>query len=510
LTGLKTEDKRIVKNTAFLYVRMLVNILIGIYTSRAILDALGVDDYGIYNVVGGFVGLTSVFTSSLTSAATRFITVSLGRDDREELQITYSSIFFIFLFISFIILIVGEIFGIFFLENYLVIPPSRLSSAQFVFHCSLFVFIVNFLSVPNTAIVTAHEKMDFFAVISVGQSMAKLMIAFSLYMSESDRLILFAALMVAVDVVVRSVYGLYCSSNFPETKLTLKFTPSVLKDIFGYSVWATIGSSSAILKEQGVNVLINLFCGVAMNAARGVSMQVSNMINQFSRSIGMAISPQIMKSFASGNRKRAINLTLFQGKAQGTLLLFLIMPILLETPFLLGLWLKDVPNYAVTFTRWALILCFVRTLENTHTPLFLANGKIKFLEITAGGVMLLNIPLSFLFLKMGYPPVVTMEIGVVIEILCTVIAFGYLRYSVAFPMWRFFKETYFPLVLAGITSAVSTYYLLRNHDDGFIRFICSCAISLILTALISYLIVLSKSEREIVRGYIKKTVSKRE
>lgn len=476
---------------------MLVNLLIGLYTSRAILDVLGIEDYGIYNVVAGFVSMASVFTNSTASAARRFITVELGRGDKDNLKKTYSTLLVIIGIISILILLLGELFGSFFLDDFLVIPESRLESAHIVYHCSLIIFIVNFLTVPNNAIITAHERMNFFAVISIGQSLAKLAIVLLLYVAAGDKLAIYAVCLVIIDILVRLIYGLYCTHNFQESRFVRSFDHEIFRRIFSYSIWASVGSGSAILKEQGINVLINLFFGVTMNAARGVSIQVQNIVNLFSTNIGTAISPQIMKSFAKGQKQRAVNLTIIQGKVQGILIILLSMPLILDTHYLLNLWLKVVPDYAVIFTQWALILVMARTIQNTHTPIFLANGNIKFLEIVAGGIMLLNLPLSYLFLSIGYPAVITMIIGTIIEIICTFIIYFYLHYLISFPVVRFFREVFFPILLVGFFSFGVIYKIISFFsEESLSRFMMILFSSFALVGSLSYYIILNKRERQ--------------
>lgn len=489
-------NKRIVKNTLFLYVRMIVNLAISLYTSRAILETLGVEDYGIYNVVAGFVSMVSLFTNSVTSATTRFITVSLGIGDLKKMKETYSTLLMIVAAISVLIFIFGELFGLLFLDNYLVIPTHRMASAHIVFHCSILVFIINFLSVPNTALVTAHEKMNFFAFISIGQSFSKLMIVYCLYMTTYDRLVVYAVLLVGVDILVRVLYGWYCNRHFPEAIFQRTFKKSIFKKIFSYSIWASVGSGAAVLKEQGVNILINMFFGVTLNASRGISMQIYHVVDQFSRNIGMAISPQIMKSFAAGHKHRAEKLTLILGKAQSTLLLVLSMPIFLETDYILHLWLGQVPDYAVLFTKWVLILCLARTIENTHTPIFLANGKIKTLELLAGGTMLLNLPICYIFLQMGYEPIITMIIGTIIELICTVMIFVYLKYQIGFPAHTFFKEVAFPVAFIAIIAAILTMQFQTCWaSESFWRFLAASSVAISIILSLSFLIMLSKDER---------------
>ncbi len=497
------KNKLIAKNTLYLYIRLIVSLCISLYTSRAFLDALGVDDFGIYNVVGGFVSMLSLFTTTITSAAQRFITYELGTGDFEKLKKTFSTFLSILLFLCVVIIIIGELFGLFFLDNYLVIPEERMHAAHVVFQCSLIAFIIDIISVPYVACVTAHEHMSFFALVSIGQSVLKLVIVFLLYILTFDRLETYAILLVVVGLLVRVIYTFYCRRHFEEVNGKLSIDRNILKEIFSYSVWVSIGASSAIFKEQGVNVLINMFFGVAMNAARGISIQALGVLNQFANGISQAITPQITKSYANGELQRSIKLTFLLTKAQGIMLLMIALPLLIETEYVLDLWLKDVPDYAVIFTRWAIILCIARTLENTHSPIFLATGKVKKLQIIGGGVMLLNLPISYIALKAGYMPESTMIIGVIIELLVMAIAYVYLKKVIDFPVGKYYKSVVIPLLIVAFLSAIIPLYISRNLlNYGLSRLVVVTISSVIVTILLSYTISLSKNERKMVNEFV--------
>ena len=502
------DNKRIAKNTIYLYLRLIVSILIGLYTSRAFLDALGVEDYGVYNVVGGFVMMLSVFTASITSAAQRFITYAIGKKDVDNLKNTFSTFASLYIIVAIVIFLIGESLCYVVLEHLIEIPEHRLSAAYWVYHLSLLAFSINLMAIPYTASVIAHERMNFYAFVSIGESVFKLVIVFFLYTTSFDRLIVYAALLCGVGITVRLIYGAYCRSQFSETRFKFGIDKGIFKEVFSYSVWVIIGSSSAVFKEQGVNVVINMFCGVIMNAARGVSVQVSNIVNNFSASIGQAISPQITKSYAAGELERAIRLTFLLAKVQGVLLLLLSLPIIVETDFILSIWLVDVPDYAVTFTQWGLILCIARTLDASVVPLNLATGKVKWVQITAGGVMLLNLPLSFVALKIGFEPVSTMVIGVIIEFIVLYIVTLFLRKNAQFPVFDFFKNSIVPVVLAGIFAAIIPLLIHQRMEYGLIRFIVVEVISVFMVSIFSYLIVLNKFEKNyaliIVTNIIKK------
>jgi len=502
------ENKRIVKNSTLLYFRMFVSLCISLYTSRAVLDVLGAENYGIYNIVAGFVSLLSIFTSTITSAAQRFITFEIGAGDKHRLQDTFSTFVVILIGLGAVIFILGEILGGPAIPKYLVIPEARMDAAVFVFHCALLSFVINLISVPYSADVLAHERMDFYAVMSICESIVQLIFVISLYYISLDLLKVYALFLVVKGLIVRIIYGLYCGKHFEETKWRVVIKKQIVKDVFSYSLWVTIGASSAILKEQGVNVIVNRFFGVLMNTARGISMQVFGVVNQFATSIGSAIIPQITKSYAGGDVSRSINLTFLLAKSQGLVVFFVSLPLLLETEYVLGLWLKEVPEYACVFTRWALILCLARTLENTHGPLFLATGKVRNLQIVGGGLMLLNLPLSYIALKMGFEAVSTMVIGVGLELVVMFVAFLFLKQLVSFPIKDFYQHIIFPLflvfVLSAILPGIIRFFVM---PESFTRLIVVCLLSVLSTAFFSYTISLNKREKEIVVSFIKSKIS---
>lgn len=490
-----TENKRIASNTIYLYIRMLINLGISLYTSRVILDVLGVDDYGIYNVVGGFVSMLAIFTSTITSAAQRFITFELGAGDEERLRKTFSTIVCVILLLALAIFVIGEVFGLFFIDRFLVIPEERMTAAKVVFHCSVIAFVINLIAIPYTASVIAHEHMNFFAVISILESLLKLAVVLSIAHINFDRLCSYAILLVVVAIIIRIVYWAYCKRYFLETRGKRVLDKSILKNVFSYSIWVSIGASSAILKEQGVNVLVNMFCGVAMNAARGISMQVYGLANTFSGNLSQAIAPQITKSYASGDVGRSIKLTVFMTKVQGILSILIIAPLFIEAEYVLNLWLKDVPFYAVTFTRYALLLCLARTLESSHGPLFLATGRVKKIQIIGGGLMLLNLPLSYLFLYLGYEPACTMIIGIIMEMVVMFVVYYMLNKMLGFPIKSYYFKVVIPIIILLIVSICCPMLIVKDIPESFGRLLMTLVLSSIIIGCLSLVALFDKSER---------------
>ena len=493
------KNKTIAKNTIYLYLRMIVSMIISLYTSRAVLDALGVSDYGIYNIVGGFVALLNVITTSLVMGAQRFITFELGRGDEIRLFRTFATFSTLFLIMAVVIFTIASIFGKPFVEHFLVLPKERVGAALFVFYCSLASFAINLIAVPYNACVIAHEKMDFYAIVSIGESFSKLLIVYLLYTTSFDRLQTYAVLLVTVGIIVRLTYGVYCSKHFKETKSTFLIDKTIIKKVFSFSLWMFLGGLVMIAKEQGVNVVINLFCGVTINAARGVSMQVSGILNQFSNSIASAINPQITKSYAEGNLSRSINLTFLLTKAQGLLLLIITIPLYFEMNFVLGLWLKDVPYYADIFAKWVLIITFLTIIRNSYSSFYLASGDVKTLQWSTSLIYIMILPLSYFALKMGFEPVVTMQITSVIEVLTFAATYIYLKYKFNFPLGRYLRQTILPLCIVCLLTSVSLYVVQNSFDiDPVAEFFIICTLSICLTIGTSYLILLSKNEKKIV------------
>lgn len=504
-----SNNKRIVKNTFYLNVRMVVSLVISLYTSRVFLHALGVEDYGIYNIVGGFVALFAILTNTIRSAAQRFITYALGSSDFEKLKKTISTFVTLYLIVSIVLFFIGEIVGILFLDKILVIPNNRINAAYFVFHCSLITFVINLVAIPYNACVIAHERMDFFAGISIVESLFKLLIAYLLFISPFDTLKTYATLFCVLYIIILATYWIYCKIYFPETDGPLRLSKSIFYEVFSYSVWVVVGSSSAVIKEQGVNIVINNFCGVVMNAAKGVSAQVEHVVNMFAANIGTAISPQITKSYASGDIGRAIKLTFFMAKVQGVLLLYLCLPLITEADYILSLWLKDVPDHAVLFTQWVLVLSIARTLDSSVVPLHLAIGKQKYIQIVCGGTMLLNLPLSYLALRMGADPVSTVIVGVIIEFAVLFMVTLFLKKYISFPVRVFFIKSIFCVLSVGVLAIIVIYAIISIINTGFVRLIIVSIVSTIIVSIATYTIVLNRKEKELIVDFIKKRIDKK-
>jgi O-antigen/teichoic acid export membrane protein len=481
--------------------------LILLYTTRVVLRVLGVVDFGIYNIIGGIVVLVAFINLTISNATQRFLSFELGTGNKNKLLKIFSTVFIIHFLFAGIILILCETVGLWFVSTKLMFPEKRTFAVYFLYHCSVFTLIFNFICIPYNALIIAHEHIHIFAYISILEVLLKLITVFILTYSPFDKLCSYAFILVIVAVIIRIIYGVYCNKHFSECKYHKKyFDKTIFKEILRYTSWTMIGSSSSVLKEQGVNILINIFFGVMTNAARAVSMQIYSAVQSFSNNLLTAIRPQITKSYANGDIARAVDLTILGTKFSSYLLILISLPIFMESDFILTLWLNKVPDYTVVFVKWVLILSLARVLGSALDTLYLAIGKVKYIQICAGGVMLLNLPISYFFLKLGYPPVTTMIIGSIIELIVVFIVLFFLYKIMNFPVRVYTKEVFFKLIVIIGISICFPLYLRNIVTEGWLRFIwvsLSCVASIIISI---YFIGLNNRERKKIILFIKKHI----
>lgn len=496
-------NKRIAKNTVVLYVRMFFLMILTLYTSRVVLDALGIEDYGIYTVVGGFVLMFGVISNSLTAAITRFETFELGTGNKEKLTRIFSTSINVQILMGVLVAIIIETAGVWFLNSKMEIPSDRLIAAQWVLHLSLLSFFINLISIPYNAAIIAHEKMDTYAIVSIMDAVLKLLICYPLYLNISDRLILFAVLMTTEALVIRVIYGIYCKRHFDECRYKFFIDKTLLRDLFSFSGWNFIGASSSVLRDQGVNILLNLFGGATVNAARGVANQVNVAVVAFSNNVITAINPQITKNFASRNYDYVFQLVIKGARLSFFLMLFITLPLLLETNTVLALWLTKIPDYTLMFVRLVLIFVLVENISNTMITLMLATGNIRKYQIIVGGIQLLNFPLSYFVLRMGCEPYITMVIAIFLSTTCFCLRLVLLKDMVGFPVLKYLKEVVFVVLMVSFFSSIIPVAVHLILPPSYLRF-SICVISCIICVAISvYTLGLTKGERQFVESKVK-------
>jgi O-antigen/teichoic acid export membrane protein len=496
-------NKRIAKNTLMLYIRMLFLMFINLYTSRVILKALGIEDYGIYNAVGGFVAMFSIISSSLSTAISRFITFELGKGDAKSINKLFSTTVIIQLFISTIAIILISTIGIWFLNTKMTIPADRMIAANWVFILSAITFLTNLMSVPYNASIIAHERMDAFAYIGIVDAIGRLFVSYLIIVSPIDKLITYAILLCLLSITIRFLYIWYCKNNFEECKFKWIIDTKSIKEIFSFAGWNFIGASSGILKEQGVNILLNIFCGPAINAARGIAVQVSTAVTQFSQNFITAINPQITKSYANKNHAYMMFLLEKASKLSYFMLFTLSLPIIINAPYILSLWLGNYPDFSVVFVRLILLVSIHEAISAPLITAMLATGRIRNYQIIVGGIQFLNLPLSYIALRLNYSPEIVYIIALLVSFACFIARIYMLRKMINLNISSFIKNVYLKIILVSAMSFIISYMLTQYINNGVNGFVVSTSICVALSLANIYTIGCNKTEREYINKVVK-------
>lgn len=499
-------NKRIAKNTLFLYFRTLVILAVSLYTSRVILNVLGVEDYGIYNVVGGVVAMFHAISGALSSAISRFITFELGKGDRQRLTLVFSSSVNIQIGISLIVLLIGEIIGVWFLNYQMNIPSERLYAANWVLQCSLFTFCVNLISVPYNACIIAHEKMDAFAYISILEVFLKLGVCYLIMVSPWDKLISYAILLVFVSLIIRLTYGSYSHRHFEESHFKFVYDHTLLKEMAGFAGWNFFTNSAYIFNTQGVNILINLFFGVTVNAARGIATQVDHAVMQLVNSFTTALNPQITKNYAAGNMDAMFLLVCRGAKFSYMLLLFFALPVMLETEYILTIWLKIVPDHAINFVRLAIIASLVHVIGKTGYTASMATGNIRRYVLWVTSVGCLVFPLTWIVFELGAPSEATYIVFVIVYIGVEVVRLWIMKGLLNFPVTMFVQEVVVRVLIVTMSSLPLPLFFILQLPPSFYRVALSVLLALLSVGFSIYCFGLTQGERKLVREFVVKRV----
>ncbi len=499
-----SSNKRIAKNTMLLYIRTFIILLISLYTSRVVLTALGVDDYGIYNVVGGFVAMFSLLSGSLSNAISRYITFELGRDDKERLKEVFSTSVTVQIILAVVIIVLAEVAGLWFLNVKMNIPDGRMVAANWVFHCSLLTFAINLISIPYNACIIAHERMSAFAYVSILEALLKLGAVLLLFVIGFDRLIIYSVLMVLVATLIRLIYGFYCDHHFKECHYYFSLNKPLIKEMTSLAGWNMLGSGGSILNSYGINVLMNLFFGVKVNAARGLAVQVNSAVTQFVNSFTTAINPQIIKTYAKGETDYTVKLVMMSSKYSFFLMLLFAVPLIAETPYILQLWLKNVPDYTVLFVRLTLIISLLSTLSTSLYTLAIATGNIRKYQIVVGTLSLSCFFFTYLLYKLNSPVEVAYYVSIVINIAILFARLWILSNLTGISIRQYFNKVVLKtLIVAIIVSALSFVSLQLFSDYSFSNIVIVLFLCVILTAGIIITCGLNHSEREYILSIIK-------
>lgn len=501
--------KRIAKNTIALYFRMAVMMLIGLYTSRIILNVLGVEDYGTYNVVGGVVSMFSLLTASMSSSISRFLTFELGRGEKEHLKRVFSTSLNVQFIMAAIIIVATEIVGVWFLNYKMNIPEGRMEAANWVMQCSILTFVVGLLMSPYNASIISHEKMGIYAYVSIWDAVMKLVIVFALYISPFDKLKSYAVLLLCVSLMTTCIYWIYCKRHFEECRYQRILDKKLLKEITGYAGWGVVGDGAWILNTQGVNILINLFFGVTLNAARGIATTIDNMVQSFVRNFMVALNPQITKSYAAGDYDYMHKLVFLGSKYSYFLMLLFMIPICLETRLLLTLWLKIVPDYAVVFTQLSLMASLCMMLSNTLTTSIAATGKIRNYQLVVGMMSLSIFPMTWIAFKLGMSPISCYVIYLFVFFLMIFAKIKLVKDKIYMSGYAYVRNVLLKALGVTILSIIIPLLICFIQEDSVFRLIEVSIISLLCTLAFIYYVGMSRFERDYCKDIVRKKYSRK-
>lgn len=498
MNGNSVDNKRIAKNTLFLYVRMGIMMVTSLFTSRIVLHVLGVEDFGIYNLIGGIVVLFSFLNASLLTGVQRFLNYYLGKDDVVMAQRVFCTSINIYLILAFVILILAETLGLWFMETQLSIPIERMQAARYVYQFIVITFLIGMMRIPYNASIIAYEKMGFYAYVSMIEVVLKLAVVYLLYIISFDKLVSYAFLYTLIPLLVTIVYYIYCKKNIEITRYARFWDKDIFRKLFNFSGWSLFGSFANLSVQQGLNFLINIFYGVAVNAASGIANQVVGVVYQFVSNFQTAFNPQIVKTYAAEQYENFHMLICRTSKFSYFLILFIVLPLLLVMDGALSLWLIDVPEYTAVFCR--LILLFF-AIDAINAPLWMsvqATGDIRNYQILMSVLILLNLPFSYVLLKCGYPVYSVWIVRIAFN-LVTFIARGcYMRVKMNFPIKQFINKVMCPATLVTIAAAplpLLTYCVINSF---FANLIMTVFVSLMSVAIAVYTLGLTNNERKFV------------
>lgn len=478
---------------------MILAMVISLYTSRIVLQQLGVIDYGIYNVVGGVVSMFAFLNSSMASSTQRFLTIELGKGNIERLNLTFNTSFQIHLLIALCVAIITEMAGLWFMSHKMQIPLDRMDAAYWVFQFAVLSMIITFINVPYTAIIIAYEKMGVFAYITIVEVGLKLLVAYLLVIAPFDKLKFYAVLMFICPLIVRAIYGIYCRYHISAVRLKKVFNRQIFKEMSIFAGWSLWGQIASIFSTQGINILLNVFFGPTVNAARGIAIQVQGAVSQFSANFQTAVNPQITKSYAVEDWNTMHSLIYRSSKFTYFMLLALAMPISYCAPFLIQLWLGEVPDHTVSFLRIILWITIIDAMANPLMVAASASGSIKKYQSVVGGILLLILPIAYIVLKLGASPQSVFLVHLIICIIAFITRLYIVRPLIKLSIAYFISQVIGKCIVTTIIAMLPPTVLFFMIPEGYgkdISVMVTCFFSVLGT---SYYLGLDVPERQYVK-----------
>lgn len=509
MTGnFKRNPKGIVKNTMYLYIRMILLLVISLYTSRLVLKELGISDYGIYNVIGGLITIFSFINGSMAQASQRFITYEVGANNPATINRTFSTCIYIHIFLAGIILLLGETIGLWYVYNVAVIPPERFKAALWVYQCSIIVSCATVITVPYNALIIAHEKMSAFAYLTIVEAVLKLAIVWSIMILPFDKLITYSVLMATLSILMRMIYGIYSSRVFPHIHIIRNIDMSYLKSMGGFIGWSLWGSVAAAGYSQGLNLLINFFFNPAVNAARGIAVTIQSVVRNFSNNFQVAVNPQITKSYAAGDMDYLYKLVYKSSLLSFFLFFIIALPVFLEIDTLLSIWLVKVPEYTGIFIRILLLVSAVEVLASPLNVSAQATGNIKRYEISISIILILIVPISYVVLRISPRPENVFWVFLFQAVVAQFMRLYLIRRMIGLSIVKYFAHVISRIVVTCLIAAVLPAIMHNMVSNTFYRLAIVCVTSLTFTPCAVFLLGLNKAEQELVIGRINKFIKR--
>lgn len=493
-----------------LYFRMLIIMVVSLYTSRVVLQVLGVEDFGIYNVVGGIVAMMGLLNSAMASSIQRYFSFELGKNDIKQLSKTFSTSLLIYIILCGIFLVLAETVGLWFLNNKLLIPEERMTAANWVYQFSVLSVINTLLVNPYNASIIAHERMSIYAYVSIVEVALKLLIVYLVSWAGYDRLIMYGLLYMASSLAITMIYRIYCVRNFEECRFKRVDDKGLFWQLVRYSGWNLFGASAGLVKGQGLNILLNMFFNPAVNAARGIAYQVNGQIMQFSSNFYTAVRPQITKYYAMGDLRNMTLLAFRSSKLSYYLVLILSLPVIMEAPMIISLWLGQLPEYVVPFIRVIIIISAIDAMANPLMTIAHATGRIALYQFLIGTLTMLNIPISYCVLLYYSNPIVVFFISLVISTICLFARLWIVKRLVpAFPVRSYLYDVILKAFVVTVCAAVIPMIIINFCDSSLFLSLVDIVVCFLSTVAFAFAFGLNKDERTAVQEMVIKKIKKK-
>lgn len=470
--------------------------LVSLYTVRVVLATLGAEDYGIYNVVAGVVTMFGFLSGAMATASQRYFSFDLGKKDEEHLKTTFSVTLQIYVCLALVVVFLAETLGLWFVNHKLVIPENRMAAANVIYQSAIVSFLFTLITTPYMADIIAHENMNIYAYVSISEAVLKLVIVFALRIIPYDKMIVYGFLLCAVSVINTSLYRVYCHKHYAECKFYFVKDNVLFKEMISYSGWNLFGSIASMVRTQGMTILINLFFGPVVSAARAVASQVNAAVLSFAQNFSTALRPQIIKSYAAGEKNAMLRMLMYGTKIVFFLMLIICVPLFFEVPYLMNLWLKDVPEHTAMFVRLVVIDVLIDSISYPVMSVVQATGKIKLYQAVVGGLLIFNLPVSYIFLKLGFPAETVFVVAIALSVAALFLRIIITQKMISFNLLAPFTKLLLLFVLLAALASVLPAVIISWFGSSFWKFVLFVLISVVWSGLVLFCVGLNRNEKK--------------